>query len=75
MEALGGDQLWFDRYAGYHAALVYYWVLVRLCSTAFCVHVTRSSAASSHVLCRHCVPSVILLSTVSHTPHTRALTT
>jgi len=29
MEALGGDQAWFDRFCAYHAAIVYYWVLVR----------------------------------------------
>jgi len=28
MEALGGDRLWFDRFLGYHAAILYYWVLV-----------------------------------------------
>ncbi|KAJ9518719.1 hypothetical protein QJQ45_018695 [Haematococcus lacustris] len=30
MESLGGDQLWFDRFVGYHSAIVYYWVLVLL---------------------------------------------
>eukprot|EP00878_Enallax_costatus_P016845 GHUV01017681.1.p1 GENE.GHUV01017681.1~~GHUV01017681.1.p1 ORF type:complete len:375 (+),score=118.45 GHUV01017681.1:809-1933(+) len=28
MEALGGDQMWFDRFMANHAALVYYWVLI-----------------------------------------------
>jgi len=28
MEVLGGDRLWFDRFLAYHAAIVYYWVLV-----------------------------------------------
>eukprot|EP00775_Hariotina_reticulata_P004226 gene4226-4475_t len=28
MEALGGDQLWFDRFLAEHAALTYYWVLI-----------------------------------------------
>jgi Alternative oxidase len=28
MEALGGDQLWLDRFLAYHAAVVYYWVLI-----------------------------------------------
>lgn len=30
MEALGGDQLWIDRFLGQHAAVVYYWVLILL---------------------------------------------
>jgi ubiquinol oxidase len=30
MEALGGDQLWRDRFLAQHAALVYYWLLVAL---------------------------------------------
>ncbi|GLC53326.1 hypothetical protein PLESTB_000732400 [Pleodorina starrii] len=30
MESLGGDKLWFDRFAGLHAAVVYYWILVTL---------------------------------------------
>ncbi|KXZ53636.1 hypothetical protein GPECTOR_6g553 [Gonium pectorale] len=30
MESLGGDQLWFDRFAALHAAVVYYWILVAL---------------------------------------------
>ncbi len=25
MEALGGDQLWIDRFAAQHAAIIYYW--------------------------------------------------
>jgi ubiquinol oxidase len=28
MEALGGDQLWVDRFLAEHAAVFYYWVLV-----------------------------------------------
>ncbi|KAI8468912.1 MAG: alternative oxidase-domain-containing protein [Monoraphidium minutum] len=28
MEALGGDQLWFDRFVAEHAALVYYWACI-----------------------------------------------
>eukprot|EP00884_Botryococcus_braunii_P010314 jgi/Botrbrau1/19284/Bobra.0073s0027.1 len=28
MEALGGDQLWIDRFLAQHAAIVYYWVLI-----------------------------------------------
>jgi len=28
MEALGGDQLWFDRFVAEHSALTYYWVLI-----------------------------------------------
>ena len=28
MEALGGDQLWVDRFMAQHAAVFYYWVLV-----------------------------------------------
>lgn len=28
MEALGGDQLWFDRFVAEHSALSYYWVLI-----------------------------------------------
>jgi Alternative oxidase len=28
MEALGGDQLWVDRFFAQHAAIVYYWVLI-----------------------------------------------
>jgi hypothetical protein len=27
MESLGGDEAWIDRFAGYHAAVIYYWVL------------------------------------------------
>ena len=27
MEALGGNTLWSDRFLGYHAAIVYYWLL------------------------------------------------
>ncbi|QDZ20645.1 ubiquinol oxidase [Chloropicon primus] len=27
MESLGGDDSWIDRFAGYHGAIVYYWVL------------------------------------------------
>ena len=27
MEALGGNALWSDRFLGYHAAIVYYWLL------------------------------------------------
>ena len=27
MESLGGDEEWIDRFAGYHAAVLYYWVL------------------------------------------------
>lgn len=30
MESLGGDQLWFDRFVGQHAAIVYYWILIGL---------------------------------------------
>ncbi|GIL82973.1 hypothetical protein Vretimale_8495 [Volvox reticuliferus] len=30
MESLGGDQLWFDRFCGLHAAVVYYWILLGL---------------------------------------------
>jgi ubiquinol oxidase len=30
MEALGGDQLWVDRFMAQHAAILYYWVLVAL---------------------------------------------
>ncbi|GFR44103.1 hypothetical protein Agub_g5265 [Astrephomene gubernaculifera] len=30
MESLGGDQLWFDRFAALHAAVVYYWILLVL---------------------------------------------
>ncbi len=28
MEALGGDELWFDRFLAQHAAIVYYWILL-----------------------------------------------
>ena len=28
MEALGGDQLWLDRFVAQHAAVLYYWILV-----------------------------------------------
>jgi len=28
MESLGGDARWSDRFLGYHAALVYYWLLI-----------------------------------------------
>lgn len=28
MEALGGDQLWVDRFMAQHAAVFYYWVLI-----------------------------------------------
>lgn len=28
MESLGGDQLWWDRFVGEHAAVFYYWILV-----------------------------------------------
>eukprot|EP00600_Ochromonadales_sp_CCMP1393_P001262 CAMPEP_0174982810 /NCGR_PEP_ID=MMETSP0004_2-20121128/16744_1 /TAXON_ID=420556 /ORGANISM="Ochromonas sp., Strain CCMP1393" /LENGTH=393 /DNA_ID=CAMNT_0016234891 /DNA_START=72 /DNA_END=1253 /DNA_ORIENTATION=- len=28
MESLGGDKEWKDRFIGYHAAIVYYWLLV-----------------------------------------------
>lgn len=28
MEALGGDQLWFDRFLAEHAAILYYWMLI-----------------------------------------------
>lgn len=28
MEALGGDARWSDRFLGYHAAVLYYWLLV-----------------------------------------------
>jgi len=28
MEALGGDARWSDRFLGYHAAVVYYWLLI-----------------------------------------------
>jgi len=27
MESLGGDDKWIDRFAGYHGAIVYYWIL------------------------------------------------
>jgi len=27
MESLGGDDQWIDRFAGYHSAVLYYWVL------------------------------------------------
>lgn len=30
MEALGGDQLWIDRFLANHSAIFYYWVLVLL---------------------------------------------
>lgn len=30
MEALGGDNAWFDRFVAQHAAIVYYWVVVVL---------------------------------------------
>ena len=30
MEALGGDQLWRDRFLAQHAAIAYYWILVAL---------------------------------------------
>lgn len=30
MEALGGDQLWIDRFMAEHAAVFYYWVLVAM---------------------------------------------
>ena len=30
MEALGGDQLWIDRFLAQHAAIAYYWILVIL---------------------------------------------
>lgn len=30
MESLGGDQLWFDRFAAQHAAILYYWILLGL---------------------------------------------
>lgn len=30
MESLGGDQLWIDRFAAQHAAIIYYWILVIL---------------------------------------------
>ncbi len=30
METLGGDQLWVDRFAALHAAIVYYWILIGL---------------------------------------------
>ena len=28
MESLGGDKYWVDRFLGYHAAILYYWLLV-----------------------------------------------
>lgn len=28
MESLGGDSLWFDRFAAQHGAIIYYWVLI-----------------------------------------------
>jgi ubiquinol oxidase len=30
MESLGGDKLWFDRFAALHAAIAYYWILLVL---------------------------------------------
>ena len=30
MESLGGDQLWIDRFLAFHAAIVYYIILVVL---------------------------------------------
>lgn len=30
MESLGGDQLWIDRFMAFHAAIVYYFILVLL---------------------------------------------
>ncbi|GBG72752.1 hypothetical protein CBR_g12320 [Chara braunii] len=35
MESLGGDELWFDRFMGQHAAFVYYWVMA-LCPCPPC---------------------------------------
>lgn len=29
-ESLGGDQLWIDRFAAQHAAVLYFWILVVL---------------------------------------------
>lgn len=34
MEALGGDQLWIDRFIGYHSAVVYYWILLLMYAVA-----------------------------------------
>jgi hypothetical protein len=28
MESLGGDSAWFDRFVAFHAAIVYYWILI-----------------------------------------------
>jgi ubiquinol oxidase len=28
LESLGGDKVWVDRFLGYHAAIVYYWLLL-----------------------------------------------
>mmetsp|Transcript_26709 Transcript_26709/g.86486 ORF Transcript_26709/g.86486 Transcript_26709/m.86486 type:complete len:406 (+) Transcript_26709:136-1353(+) len=50
MEALGGDQLWRDRFLAQHAAVVYYWVLVLLWVASPRVAYTFSELIEAHAV-------------------------
>ncbi|GFH14655.1 ubiquinol oxidase [Haematococcus lacustris] len=50
MESLGGDQLWFDRFVGYHSAIVYYWVLVLLYVASPSLAYTFSELLEAHAV-------------------------
>lgn len=50
---MGGDRLWADRFIGYHAAVVYYWMLVLLYMVAPGASYKFSELLETHAVCTY----------------------